>query len=387
MIRLKSQKFFSCDECGGGSTPVCDPSYLTLATSARGRILGVTLGSECQTFISGEGPGFIFYGADGQGYVEDSPALTLPYFNPAVSSLYPEPGGFASILIANGPNPASWYFLHAPSEDEWVVSVEGGQFVLKPPGAAAAQTAVCYASNFVTKGNLVICKQGADDDDGNPTFSLKKLAVLHTKVVVGDVDGGTGEIGYKALTAAETLMHELAKFDDLLAGEYRQYAVGGATETGGMNVAVVFGGGTPTTDAEPAFYSPTTHRFYRGAARTKESVPNPSPIVVADNGTFVSMSGHALFAGKTFNYPDFFISAMIRLGQTDDDFTDVDFGLFIDGTLAYTWDVHGGTDNMLTHLYKGLALGVHTVEIRFKQTAKSGAMTVIESNSDLFSVV
>lgn len=387
MIRLNSRKFFTCNECGGSTDPICDSRYFALAAANKLRLLGVTLGSDCQLFLGSDYPGFAFMGADSQIFISKQPQLSLPSFNTPTGEVYPVGGGFSQLIIANGADPATWYFLTAPSTGDYVLSVEAGEFRLKSPGSAAAQTAVCSADNSVTKGNIVLCKKTGEDGDGNPIYGLKKLAVLDKHVLVGDVDGGTGEVGYKALPSDETLQHELAEFEDLKAGMYRQFDVDtGNTETGGMNVGVSFGGSDPVTDLEIVMYSITTNRFYRAPARVRESVSNPSVVACADNGTFVSMSGHALFAGKTFNYPDFMIFAEIGLLQTDPDYSDIDFGLFIDGILVYTWDVHGSTDNTLSHLYKGVALGVHTVEIRIKQAAKSGSLSVIESNADLISV-
>lgn len=403
----KPMIFFGNCGCGGGSpqsalppvnggAAVCDPRYLALASVPRLKLLGVTPGAQCQQFLGSTLPGnfFLMLGPDGQTFPTDQPQISLPDFNPAVSGAYPQPGGFSKIVIANGSNPALWYFLEAPSSGSKVLTSVNGQWLLQDPAGQTGQTAVCSQGTTTAKGNLISCVDtGTVDSLGAPVYALRKLAVRHTGIVVGDVDPITSASGFKTILLTEYLLHPKAKLDDLQCITFKHYTdpVTLATEAGGIMVQPVAPGPTQITDAEIVTYSPTTMRFYRSPARTKQTLTVDADVIVADNSTYVSMGGHCQFSGVQFNYPDFFIFADIRLraagvgGSPAASYNNVLFGLFIDGVQVHTWDVKGDSVIALSHLYKGLTIGVHTVEIRFFQTTDPNSqMTIKNSNSDLF---
>jgi hypothetical protein len=408
-MRLHSPIFFGCDPCGtgnGGSGSgqndapivagpggalVCDNRYLTLAQGARMRLLGVTLGSNCQTFLSGPFAGFVFYGADGQAFVENQPKLSIPAINPAVSGVFPQPPPFQYLQIANGADPSVWYFLAAPSAGEKVLTAENGQWILKDPGTAAAQTAVCNTDGAVTKGNIVVCKKTGTDGDGNSIYGLRKLGVVQDHILVGNIDGTTGEIGYQAIDDASPVKHTLSKFVLARSATFKQFdAVTGADEAGGMAQQIVFGAVAPatnTTDALGVCYSPSTSKFYTRPPHVRQHLTVDADVNVADNGSWVSMGGHCLFPNLTFNYTAFYFSTTIRIRSsgTTLPYNNVLFGLFIDGILVNTWDTKNGQDIALSWIHTALAPGVHTVEVKFQQAAGTdGQMQIKFSTSCLF---
>lgn len=401
MFKLKSPIFLNTGDCGcspvpQSSTPVCPPTgaaaicdtrYFTLGASQKLKMLGVAAGGNCQTFLEADeagGIGFIFMGPDGQVFVSDQPQLSLPPINPDAGGVFPIPGGFSSLLIANGPNPQTWFSFHAPTAGTHSLISENGLWVLKDAASLSGQTAVCNNPSAVTKVALFGCvDSGTVDSLGAPIFVLRKLTPAHHKVVVGDIDPGTGVAGFKILPATDELFHEFMKAGAMKAGTYKQYDLAGPTDdTGGIMVRP-----DTVTDAVLAMYSPTLFKFYRVPARTKESKTTDADVLVADNGSYQSMGGHCQFTALQFNFPDFFFACSIRIRSSGTDYTGIFFGLFIDGVLVNEWDLKNDTSVALSYLHKGLAVGAHTVEVKFKQGVTADAMTVKFSTANIFSVL
>lgn len=373
---------------------VCDDRYLALALGQRVRLLGVTLGGNCQQYLTSTASGFVFFGADGQAFVSQQPALSLPPINPAVSNVFPPGPNFGSLLISNGSDPQVWYRLVAPSADEYVLTAEGGVWKLKPPGTAAAQTAVCNSDGAVGKGNIVVCKKTGEDGDGGAIYALKKLNVVQDHILVGNIDGTTGEVGYQPIDDLSPVKHTLSKFGLHRSATFKQFdAVTGNDEAGGMEFQVVFGGVANITDAIGVCYSPSTSKFYKRPAHIREHLTVDADVVVADNGTWVDMGGHGKFSNKNFNYTAFYISTTIRIraagvgGSPAPSYDLVLFGLFIDGILVNTWDTKNGQDIALSWIHTALAPGVHTVEFKFQQGVNpNSSMTIKYSSTSLMTL-
>lgn len=398
MIRLSSPIFHSCG-CGAGNgnnagngndaptagnsaALICDNRYLGLQSLTRVRLLGVPLGGNCQQYLKAAtegGRGFAFMGTDGQIYVEDRPALTLPYLNPAVSGVFPPDGNFAALMIANGADPMQWLFLRAPTTGSKVLAAENGVFLLKDPASSSGSTAVCYQDGNVASGNIVVCVKTGVDGNGFPTYGLSKLTVLHKHPVEGYIDPGTGIAGYRAIPSDQALTHPLAKIDTMRHSKFFQFDIAtGNDEAGGMAPQPQTGGGA-INDAELCVYSPSSNKFYRLPARTKETLTVTTDVVVADNGSYGSMGGHCLWNNLQFNFPDYLFTATVRIraGGGGPSYDTVLLGLFIDGTIVNEWDTKNGQDIALSYVGKGLTVGQHTVELKFKQnTDVNSVMTV-----------
>jgi hypothetical protein len=380
------------DPAAGAEALICDPKYYNLGSIVKVRMLGVALGGNCQQYLKPSVAGrrgFVFMDTDGQVYVEHEPKLTLPFHNPAVDGVYPTPAGFPYLQIGVGPDPIVWKHLVAPSVGELALVSINGQFLLRDVTSGSGNTAVCSSGATIDKVSLFGCiDTGELDDDDNPIYALRKLTVTHNRVLVGDIDG-LGVTGYKQLEDTDHLLHPLAVFPDLKAGTYQQTTAAdpdnpSLLETGGMLV------NDPATDNTVVLcgYSPTTNKFSRLAARTKEMLDVNADVAVADSGAYVEMGTHCKLENKVFNYPDFFISAMIRVANdAPDNFDGIDFGLFIDGVQVHTWDVKGKPDATLSLLYEGISIGTHTVAIRFRQTSAPGNSTIKYSNTSLFTVL
>lgn len=356
------------------------------------RLLGVTLGSNCQQFFGPDAAGslgFVMIGADGQAELDAQPHLTLPAFNPAVSGLFPVPGGFGSVLIANGSDPQTWYALRAPSSGTLALMSVSGQWMLQDPSTVSGTTAPCSSGTTAAKVNLTGCVDtGTVDGLGNPIYAIRKLAVADQKVVIGDVDPITGVVGFKCLPANVQLKHPIGNLSDFHCSSFTHNdPTTLVDEAGGMVVQPQVGSGA-ITDANLGVYSPTTKRFYRAPARTNQNVTLSSTVGVTQDGTYQSMGGHAKFTNQQFNYGAFFISAVVRLLNDAADYTAINFALFIDGVNVNTWNVKGSTDNTLSHLHTGLAIGLHTVEIKVSQDASAGGnISVTQSDTAIFSIL
>lgn len=384
------------DPASGAQALICDPKYYNLGTILKMRLLGVPLGGSCQMFLKGpvlsppNPRGFVFMDSDGQVYVENEPKLTLPFLNPAVEGVYPRPGGFAYLQVGVGPDPITWKHLVAPSAGEWSLQSVNGVWQLRDITSGSGNTAVCANNATTPKGMLVCCIDTGDlDEDDNPIYALRKLAVSHQRLIVGDVDDD-GVTGYKQLAADEYLRHELAVFPDLKVGSYQQTVDASpdnetTLEADGMKVQI-------PVDADPVVlcgYNPTTHKFERLAERTKEAMTMDGDVVVADSGAYVTMGGHAKFTNVQFNFPDFYFSCGLRVANDDATprYDGINYGLFIDGVQVHTWDVKGSKDAALALIYKGIPIGVHTVEVRFLQTAGAGVTSIKYSNANIFTVL
>lgn len=388
--------FFSCGDCSGSAPAgalICNPDYNGLDSITRVRLIGVPLGASCQQFLKRAGLdnqggiGFVFMGADGQAYVEQAPQLTLPYINPAVSGVFPPDGSFLSLIVGTGSDPLAWRMLHAPSSGEKVLTAKDGVFLLKDPSSATGQTAVCYQDGSVAMGNIVVCVKTGVDGDGFPTYQLSKLTVVHKRLVEGYVDPDTGAVGYRSVPADKEVEHPFAKFGLIREASFIQYDLGtGADEAGGMAPQPQTGGGA-ITDAQVVVYSPTTHKFYRLPARTKESLTVNTDVVVADNGSFVSMGGHCLWNNLQFNFPDFLFTCSVRMRSDGTDYNNIHFGLFVDGVLVNDWDLKNDASVALSYIHKGLTIGQHTVDLRYKQTAGADVMTIKFSTATINSLI
>lgn len=400
MMRLNSPKFFTCNECGGGSTGavICNSEYYGLESIMRVRLIGVGLGGQCQNFLKRAdlavqgGIGFVFMGADGQAFVSQAPELSLPFLNPAVSSVFPPEGSWKSLIVGTGSEPQAWRMMMAPSSGEKVVVAKDGLFMLSDPASSSGSTAVCYADGSASMGNIVCCVKTGLDDDGFPVYGLTKLTVIHKHVVEGYVDPDTGATGFRCVPSDKEIQHPYAKIGLMRHASFNQYDLAtGDDDTGGMQKM-------PNNPADPLFqadaelvmYSPTTHKFSRLPDRVMENLAVDTDVVVADNGSYVTMGGHAIFTNKMFNYPTAFFSSTIRIRATGvgPSYANLFFGLFIDGILEEEFDTKGAQDVTLSYLKTGLALGLHTFDVRFKQTADPDSiMTVKYSNTVIYSVL
>lgn len=401
MIPKRPMMFFSCGDCSGSAPQgalICNPDYYALDSIVRVRLIGVGLGAQCQQFLKRAdlanqgGIGFVFMGNDGQAFVAQAPELTLPYLNPAVSAVFPPDGSWSSLIVGTGSDPQAWRMMRAPSTGEKVVTTKDGLFMLKDPASSTGQTAVCYQDGSVATGNIVVCVKTGLDGDGFPVYGLSKLTVLHKHPVEGYIDPDTGAAGFRAIPSDKELTHPFTKFGLQRTGSYIQYDIAtGNDDTGGIqkmpndNTDPKF-----SSDAELVMFSPTTHKFSRLPNRVMEVLSVDTDVVVADNGSYVSMGGHAIFTNIQFNFPAFYISTTLRLrasGGTPS-YNNVLIGLFIDGVLEEEFDLKNGQDVSLSYLKKNLALGQHTVDFRFKQTADAdSAMTIKYSTTVMFSVL
>lgn len=381
------------DPAAGATALICDPKYYTLGQIVKVRLIGVALGGNCQQYlkpaVAGR-RGFVFIDSDGQAYVEHEPKLTLPFLNPSVEGLFPVPGGWDYLQVGVGPDPISWKHLVAPTVGEYALQSRNGVFLLRDVTAGSGNTAVCSSASTADKINITGCiDTGELDDDDEPIFALRKLSVTHGRLVIGDIDG-LGVTGYRQLPADEYLEHPLGVIADFKAGTYQQTTAAdpdnpALLETDGMLI------NDPATDDTVVLvgWSPVSHKFSRLAERVKENMVMDADIIVADSGAFVTMGGHAKFEDVQFNYPDFFFSCDLRVANDDapPNYNAIDYGLFIDGVQVHTWDVKGSKDATLTVLYKGIAIGEHTVEVRFRQSAAAGVTTIKYSSATMFSVL
>jgi len=367
---------------------ICANAYFSLVKASLGKLLMVPAGSNCQMFLAPPtegGRGFVFMGSDGQAYVENAPSLRLPIINPVTGPSFELPGGFPFIIIGTGVEPNPWRFLAAPTAGNFSLVSENRQFFLRGQGQTTGQTAVCPTDTAVAKVSLFGCFQTGLDGDDNPVYALRKLAVSHDRPVVGHIDEfGVG--GFRCAAPDSTFNHPLAAFNELKAATWLQINAGDGNVEGDGFPNAILTGPDAITDGRLLMWSPTTRKFYTFPAATKETLTVNADNAVADNGTYVSMGGHCLFSNLNFNHPDFFIAATIRMANDATNYAGIDYGLFIDGVQVHTWDVKGSKDNTLTHIHQGLEIGIHTIEIKFRQPAGAGDTVIKYSDTQLHSV-
>jgi hypothetical protein len=394
-----------CNPCGSGSrqtvsstTPcvpapgsaiICDPAYYALLKAAAGQMLIVPVGSNCQAFLkpgtAGQ-RGFVFMGNDGQVYVEPAPSLTLPIINPIDGVTVEMPGSWPYIIIGTGVDPHNWRFVAPPTAGEFSVVAENGVFRLKDLTQSSGQTAVCGSDTAVAKVRLFGCLQTGLNDDDEPVYGLRKLTASHERVVVGDIEED-GTQGFKCLPIDERLKHPLATLKEFRASTWKQVnADTDAVEGDGFPDAILAGVGA-IVDGKLLMWSAATGKYYKLPARVRSTITVDGDVAVADNGAYVSMGAHGLWSNVQVNLPDLFLACTIRMANDADNYTAIDYGLFIDNVQVHTWDVKGKPDVTLTHLLTGIAVGVHTFEIRFRQTAGAGASAIKYSNGQLFNVL
>jgi hypothetical protein len=396
--RFKTKIFHACGECGGGAPSgalICNPDYYSMGSLTRVRLIGVGLGADCQQFLKRAalevqgGIGFVFMGNDGQAFTSQAPELSLPFLNPAVSSVFPDTGSWKSLIVGVGSEPQAWRMMMAPSSGEKVVTTKDGLFMLSDPASSSGSTAVCYQDGNVGLGNIIVCVKTGVDENSFPVYGLSKLTVLHKHPVEGFIDPDTGLGGFRAIPSDKEITHPFARFDLMRHASFNQYdAVTQVDDAGGMAPQPQTGGGA-VTDAELVVYSPTTHKFYRLPERTKETLTVGTDVVVADSGAYVSMGGHCLWNNLQFNFPDYLFTCSVRInaGGGTPSYDHVTFGLFVDGVMVNEWDTKNSQNVALSYVGTGLTVGQHTVELKFKQTTDPDSTMTIRFSTGTISTL
>lgn len=224
----KPMMFFSCD-CGGypavprgcatpaDPTVICDQRYYTLTTaSSRGKILVVIPGSNCQAYLPSTVRGLVFSDGNGVGhYVEPTPAMNLPYVNPAVSGVVPSTGNATHLMVGTSSDPAAWKFFTAPSTGTWRLEVADGVFKFVDgtsiPGIMDIALQNTAESEVVMFG---FHDTGEDTEGGDPIYALRKLNTPDKRPIVGK-ENLDGSRVVRALPLDEPLEHPLATFEQL----------------------------------------------------------------------------------------------------------------------------------------------------------------------------
>lgn len=383
--------FFSQGDCGCSTSsrqydrPVCPPTgarvtddrYFSLALASRGQALVVPKGSNSQTFLTGDFSGFVFFG-DGEVSVKKDVQLTLTLLNPSVSGNYPVPGGFKYITGATG-DPAEWRHIAAPSTGRWIMQSVNGQWVLTDAGSIPGIQDIGNSGLTVTQGSVMMLVNSGTDEA--PIWVVRRLAVADKRVIVGQIDGDTGEATFHTLPVGTYLEHPKAKLTEFLCRTFATLDADGNAISGGIEQAVVTGAGS-ISDPTKMVYSPATKRIYQAPPGTL-AVTN-----VPDNGTSTTIttsyvalpSGHGAGISKQYNYPtvrvDFF--GTMNSGTAS---SVIVFGVFRDGTLLQ--EIVNDDQRKIAFCFVDQACpyGIHSYEIRWKKT--SGTPVVIISNSYL----
>lgn len=367
----------------GNDTPIIPPTgavlsdnrYFTLTQAAAGQMLVVPKGSNVQSFLTaGVGVrGFAFYAA-GEFTVEPAPALTLPLLNPLVSGSHPAPPGFKYIMAGTG-DPADWRHVAAPTAGTWVLQSQNGSFLLVDASSIPGIDVIGASGVTTIKGGLMMLINLTPT-----TYALRRLAVSHNRVVVGDIDPVSGESGYKALPDASPLTHPIASFLNLRVREFIGLDGSGNMIAGGLEDAAVTGLGA-VTDGKSVFYSTVNKRFFFRPPQTFNFTQNTTTSAsTAYTSTFAAMpAGHGDGQSLNYNYPkvriDFSMSTTAQESIT--------LGLYRDGTLLQEFPFK--TDYDVSFFYVDVAnpLGAHTYDVRWRATTGVTATSpgIIEQSS------
>lgn len=371
-------KFLACSECGGSeaSTPtnpvICSDRYLSAATSAALKLLGVAAGGRCPTYLAGTTlGGLVFIDGDGVATVTRAPLMTLP---PATDD------EFTHLMVASpgaDANTKPWE-MFAAVEDASMLTCEAGTWRLRLIGNMPGIDTLGEVGAF--DAPLVII--GIQETAPN-VWTAKKLTAVQNRVIVGLADNL-----FRCLANNEYLIHPLANLGELRCDYFYHNDGGGAPIAGGIAL------GTASDDNLLAVFNIATKRFLRAPARVAEEVAAETQVHIVEGGAWVSLDPHCIVTA-TFNYPNAMVIATIRnslVNNSDppvaNDFS-VDFGLFIDGAGApeKIWDVKGTRDNTMHFLLEGLDYGEHTIEIKGRRNAVDMQNLYTElSNMSVFSL-
>ena len=393
---------------------ICDERYLTLPIVPRAKLIGVPKNANCQTFLGGPKSGIVQFDAvTGEAFiagaanapVEGEPppvpgegTLTIPLdvINPKQGGLYTTTGFDFTFLVGAGPGAGTttdWFFAAAPGfGGTWLLAAVNGRWKMVEGGTIPGLNQVATAP-IADKGLVLVMVQAGLQTDGSPAYALRMLSITHRRVIVGDNNAGVW--GHMTLPEGEPLEHPLIRaLADLSTLQYRQLTPTGNDIAGGIPVLITAGVGV-ISDAVPAMYSPGMKNFHRAPARTKIALDSDSEVETVDNNTWQSIPGHCLVIMR-FDFPDFYISAMLRVQTRNNARNAIDgtyshqFGLHVDGVLKFWWQIKGAKDNSLSRLVTGLSVGQnHTIEIKINRPngGINDRLWVLNSNMDLFSVV
>lgn len=387
--------FFSASDCGctgtpqtGNSTPlfpnagyatICDDRYLQLPTTATGRVLIVMPGSNCQVFlkspVDGSGnplPGFLWINPDNTVQGIRTPALTLPFINPAVSGSHPATATFTALMAtASGADPHAWQFYKAPTSGQFILQSDNGVFRFVDSGAAPGLTAAC-AAGTTTVVHLTGCSKIGENGSGDPIYAMRKIAVTDKRVLVGVIPTNGDPPGVKTLPDNTPLVHPFGEFTDTLRMlKFVHLDSSGNPITDGLATSVAFGANS-IADLSVPMFSPTTKKFVFRPTPVAESLIVAVSASVSPTASYALIpSGHCQMSPKAIHYPKVRVTAVINLG-TDEN---VDFALFRDGVMIQEFNFSTPELVVCDFIDQNVPAGNRTYDIRQKRGAGSSTGT------------
>lgn len=372
--------FFACSECSGapvttppacGLTGIEDDRFLTLIPSPRLKLLGLVTGSKQLSLLKGAFlstvplAGFVFDDGTGQGqYVEPAPKITLPLLVGTT---------FKQLIVGTGAAASEWKMLTAPTTGDYILKVTGGNWSLVDAGQIPGLSDIGASTTIAPKGVVVAIVQTSTS--GPAVYALQKLAIVNKRVLVGDT---TGTAGYRVLLDTEALEHPIGKHTALQIRTLETLDNAGSPIVGGLEQALT-SGASAITDATALIYSPAVKRLFKAPPHLYNyaGVAAPSASGTPTTSYVVLPGGHAAGASLAFNYPNVRIDCFIRFSLAT---ANVSFALFRDGTQVFEWPLKAGQSANLTYIDKGVTLGAHTYDIRYKQGTAAVACAIVFSS-------
>lgn len=389
------QRFYTCSTCGGGSAPastptpgvpcgtvICNDAYYTLSAAARLRILGIGVGSNCQVRLT-SARGFLFDdGTDAGQFLTTTPQVTMPAVNGGTVGAWTSSASFPVLVGAVGTDPHSWRFIYAPTSGAYRLESDNGNFKFVDantiPGIA----------NVASQGTTVRDVRpfgfwAPDETLGSPAWEPRRMTIFHKGVIVGIIDGNTNP-QMRCLDPA----NDVLDYPGTIRGVKVQYQTIEAVDNAGAPVAGGFDVLDPSVvaDGVALFYSPTTKKFYKTPAHTREMISNDANVAMTLNTGYQAYSGHLAFGTHANKFKNVHIAAEATF-STQEQFL---AGLFRNGSLIHTWnfDVSAQPNNSFAFVYLDTAAPIGNVqyEIRFKVASGTNAATMFYSAGTLFTL-
>lgn len=357
----------TCDPCG--TAIIQNDLYYTLTSAPKGKLLIVVPGTNSQAFLT-TARGFLFDDGSGLGVQPtQTPQVTLPILNPAVSGNHPATGTFKFMFAGSNGDPSAWNFLAAPTAGEYMVQSEGGVWKLVDVGTIPGLTGVGASATFAPIGQVLSL---VETSEGSGEYVVRKLKSFDERPIVGvDDDDGTG---IRSLPLDKRLTHPFAFFGEMSVFKFVPSDAAG--EPLGELPELPEG----VTDAKRMLYSAAQKKIFRPSTgisddgiQLKEgvtaSLATGSFHIIADFGTVAT--GTSIFVSWSCE------TNLVEQPKLQ---------LWVDGASVHEWDYSTASTAVQSQFsgavfHTGLVEGDHEIELRFRPF--SGPAVVNETHATL----
>lgn len=350
---------------------ICDDRYLQLAQVFGLRLLGVEPGSNCQSFLKPVGglEGLMWLSAAGLAYSNRTPALTLPFINPAVAGVFPSTNTFTALMAsASATDERAWQMFAAPTVGTWLLEADNGVFRFVDAGAIPGLSTVCASQLNATVINLIGCAKIGEDGGGEPIWALRKLNTTPAsgRIVVSFVPDDA-VAGFRTLPLDVELYHPSIRTDTLKVFSLVMTDEDGVPIVGGLPID----DRTIQTDAVAVSYSPTSKSFWREAPKTYSiTTVNAGAAFSGIPAAYAALpGGHGVTPALSIKHGKALIQGMVNFGADEE----VDLAIFRDGVSIASFKFGTPETASFFHIDTGINPAVtHVYELQWKKGGGPG---------------